>query len=208
MDIQDSIKEKASRKLEAWKSQVEHMNVQLHLGGLEAKEEFETQKKAVGRWLHSLEDDLSKAKGISEEKAKDLKTAFEELRVQAALGKAETEEMLKEQQKNLNSTIHTVQNRLKHLYSVSTDRAAELSQEADHTLEDFHMRFDLLKLQLHLGKEESKDLWEEKKKELSGKLKQLDEHLEKGAHVASEKWDGFSTEIGEAWKHIKSAFKG
>ncbi len=208
METQNTLKDKAAKKLEAWKSQVQHLNVQLHLGAMEAKDEFENQKKNISGWLNSAEDSLSKVKGVSEEKAKELKTAIEGLRVQAALGKAETEEKLKEQQKNLSSKINDLEGSLKTMYAASADKADELTEEASHKLDEFRTKLDLLKLQLHLGKEETKDKWAEKKKDLSLKLQQLDDSLEKGAHVASEKWDGFSTEIGEAWKHVKSAFKG
>lgn len=208
METQNTLKDKAAKKLEAWKSQVQHLNVQLHLGALEAKDEFENQKKHISGWLNSAEESLSKAKGVSEEKAKELKTAFEELRVQAALGKAETEDKLKEEQKNLSSKLHDLEVNVKNMYAASSDKAAELTEEAGHKLDEFRTKLDLLKLQVHLGKEETKEKWAEKKKDLSIKLQQLDDRLEKGAHVASEKWDGFSAEIGEAWKHVKSAFKG
>ena len=74
-------------------------------------------------------------------------------------------------------------------------------------LDDFHTRFDLFRLQLHLGKEEAKEDWEQKKKDISNELHTINFKIAKGYEDRAENWDHFSDEITEAWKHIKNSFK-
>ncbi len=54
---------------------------------------------------------------------------------------------------------------------------------------------------------EAEGSWKEKKKELSGKIKELSEKIESNKEISSDMWDDFSDEMSVAWKHIRKAFK-
>ncbi len=201
------LKDRAKAKLTDWKASVEHLNVQLHLGAAEAREEFEKQKKNIGSWLDIIEDKLKNTKDLGTEKALKLKTSLEELRVQAALGKAESEDVMYEQVKNINKGIHNLKHNLNQTIDASEEEFHELSEKSHDRLDDFHTRFDLFRLRAHLGKKEVEETWEDKKKELATKLHELDNNLDKSKHAASEKWEHFTEEVSESWKVLKNAFK-
>ncbi len=199
-------KETEQKKLNDWKSLAENLNVLLHLEAAEMKDEFENQKKNLSSWLESLNDSLHNVKDLSEEKAQKLKSSVEMLRVQAALGKAETEDTLKEQQQKISDGIQQLQMNITDAYDSSKVKIGNFAWEAVDNLDDFHTRFDLFRLQLHLGKEEVKEEWEQKKKEISNQLQKINIKIANGYEDRADNWDHFSDEITKAWRHIKNAF--
>ncbi len=207
MNTEETFKEKTQRKLNAWKASLEHLNVQLHLGAEEAKDEFEKQKKNLAHWIDITGEKLHETKDISKEKALQLKTAMEELRVQAALGRAETEDALKEQQENLKKGIHNLKYNIAEVYKTTKEEIDDFADKAHDKLDDFHTRFDLFKLHAHLAKMDAGETWAKKKKELSVKLHNLNTKLEESKDTSSDKWDHFSKEIAAAWHHFRIAFK-
>lgn len=198
--------EKAQRKLNDWKSLAENLNILLHLETAGIKDEFENQKKSLNAWLESANSSLHIIKDLSAEKVQKLKSSIELLRVQAALGKAETEDTLKEQQQQISDGIQQLQMDIADAYDSSNVKIGNFAWETIDNLDDFHTRFDLCRLQLHLGKEEAKEDWEQKKKEISNQLQKINIKIANGYEDRADNWDHFSEEITKAWKHIKSAF--
>ncbi len=199
-------KEAEHKKLNEWKSLAETLNILLHLEADEIKDEFENQKKNLSLWLESVSDSLHNIKDLSGEKAQKLKSSIDMLRVQAALGKAETEDSLEEQQQKISNGIQQLQMYITEAFGSSKEKIGNFAWEAADNLDDFHTRFDLFRLQLHLGKEEAKADWEQKKKEISNELHTIKVKIEKGYEDQADNWDHFSDEMSEAWKHIKHAF--
>jgi hypothetical protein len=206
MITKESLKEKTKEKLSDWKASLGHLNVQLHLGKKEARDEFEKQKKNLADWIDTAGEKLHNAKHISKEKALQLKAAIEELRVQAALGRAETEDALNKQQENLNKGIHNLKYKIAETYKTTKEEIDDFTDKAHDKLEDFHTRFDLFKIHAHLAKMDAGETWDKKKKELSVKLHNLNTKLEESKEVSSEKWVKFSEEMSEAWSHFRNAF--
>lgn len=198
-----SLKDKIKQELNASKQFAEELNLQLNLGTAEASDEFEKQKVKLRSWLQDADKKLDEAKEISNERAVELKGLIEAVRVQAALGKAEAGEKWNEQQVKLNIAIQQLK---KELLKVQ-DSLGKFAEDADEKLEKFHTRFDLFRLQLNLGKADTRELWEHKKEEIAKRLHELKQNLQKEEKEASEKWDVFSSEMGDAWNHIKKAFK-
>lgn len=203
----NSIAQQAKKKLEDWKSSLEHFEEKLHITTDEVVDEFQEQKKHLVAWLDQVDDHLQNVVTHSEEKALDLKAKVDELRLQAALGKAETVEALDEQRKALDIKIHDIKHDVSQAYHQAGDDIKDLLDDVNGKLDDFQMRFDLLRLQAHLGKEEAKEIWEEKKQELSLKLHEVNTKLHQYKETATEKWEHFSSEMATAWSHFREAFK-
>lgn len=198
------LKGKIEQRLQQLRASAEHLNVQLHLGAAEARDEFEVQKKKLAELVDTAQEKL---KDFEEEKTQKLKTTIDELRVQAALGKAETEDALEEQAKKINKGLHQVKQDLSKTAHKAEGKASHLVDETKHQFDDIHTRLDLIRLRTHLGKKEVEQTWDEKKKELSHKLHEFNQKLEKGKDVAEDKWEHFADEISVAWDHLKKAFK-
>ena len=206
--MKQNLQEKAEQKLKDLNALKEQLNAQLHLNAEETKVEFEKQKKNLSDWLDKVKNKFYDAKELGEKKVQKINTSMEALRAQAAVGMAETNDALSEQQKKISNGINNLQIDVAEVYKSSKEEIKDLTEDVDYKLSDFHSRFDLFRLQFHLGKEESKDLWEQKKKVISADLHDIGVKIDKGVVDASEKWDYFSDEISDSWKRLVNVFKG
>ena len=154
-----------------------------------------------------MDDQLEDAWDISKEKVRDIRSSLEELRVQAALGRAEAEDLMHDQQKELVKGLHDLKHKINSIYGSSKEEVQTFKEKVSDKADDFHTRFDLFRLQWHLGMVEAKEEWQEKKKELSHHLHELHSKLDHLEKEAADKWKGFSSEMSEAWDHFKKAFK-
>lgn len=99
------LKEKISKKMQDWKDDVFEMKEKLENSLEDVADSFEKQKDNMRDWTEKVERELKKLEELSEEKANLFKGKLHNLRDQLGLGKAETEVILKEQQKKINQAI-------------------------------------------------------------------------------------------------------
>jgi hypothetical protein len=192
--------------LEDLKSTVERLNVQMHLGKADAEKAFEEQKANLRDWTMKMKSRVDEAEELSNEQSEKLKIALEELRLQAALGKATTKDMLKDQQHELKTRMEKLRSDLDIVFETSKEQSDELLEELSLRLHDYQVKFDIFKLQLQLAKMEGEQELDKRKKEASIKLQELQKDFEKRAEEASGKWENFSGEMSQAWKHVRKAF--
>ncbi|MCB2222162.1 MAG: hypothetical protein KQI35_17395 [Bacteroidetes bacterium] len=200
-------KETEQKKLNEWNSLADDLNALLHLEAAVLKDEFENQKNHLKVWLEYVNDWVSNVKDVSEEKKMQLKSSVQKLRDQVAAGKADTEDALIEQQQNISNGIEQLKINITEVYGASKTKIGNFAGEAADKLDDFHTRFDLFRLQFYLGKEEAKEDWEQKKKEISNQLQKIKLSIANGYEDRADNWDHFSDEMTDAWMHIKNAFR-
>jgi len=201
-----TLKERAQDTLNEWKSAAESLHLQLHLGKAEAEKEFDNQRKKLDKWALETSQRVEDAKDISEEHTRKLKASLEELRLQATLGRAETEDLLREQQKNLKQAIDRLQSDLEEVFKTTREQGDGLMEETMLRLQDYQTRFEIFRLQLHLARAEGEQEWEKRRKEAESRLQEMKADLEKRAEEAADRWDTFSSEMQAAWKHVRKAF--
>jgi hypothetical protein len=194
-----------NRFFEEWMKELDELDVQVKLGAEEVGEAFEKQKNRLAEWADKARAELD---SLDEQPwVLKLRGQIDELRVQAALGRAETRDALNEQRENLEKAMQRVGEEFKGQAEGADERASEWGKQAGQMMENLQARFDLLRLQLHLGQAEAAEEWEEKRKELSGQIEQLKARAVEGQHEAEEKWQEISGEISEAYTHMKNALR-
>lgn len=199
MEFKDTVK----KKLEEWKSDIESLQLTLHLGKADAADEFEKQKTNLSKWLAEAKIKLG---DVKDENAIKLKTKLEELELQAALGKADSEDALKEQQQKINRAIHELKHSVKESYGKTGDKGTEFSELVDQKLGHFHTQFDLFRLHFHLGKKDGQEIWEDKKKEIDKQLTDLNEKMDKMKESTLDTWEDVSENVSKAWNDFTSSF--
>jgi hypothetical protein len=197
------MKEKEKNKISRWESLVDQLQAQLEKGSEEAREEFEEQKEHLSTWLISMNEKLDRVKDKSGEKALKLRASLEELRVRSAHAKAETKDQIAEQQKHIAEGIHKLRQEISETYDEAREDVKDIHEKMDDELHDFETRFDLFRLQLHLGEMEAEESWEQKRKDLTKKLSHLKTLLKTKSKEIEGRWDEFSDEISEKWKQIR-----
>lgn len=188
------------------KATVENLHLQLHLGKADAEKAFEQQKEHLRDWAVKMSARVDAAKDLNKEQAERIKAALEELRLQAALGKATTADLLKEQQSELRVRMERLRTDLEVVFENTKDRSDDLLEDLSLRLHDYQVKFDIFRLQLQLAKMEGEQEMEKRKKAAEQKLKELQKELEKRADDAAGRLEHFSKEMSHAWKHVRKAF--
>ncbi len=186
-----------------WRATADELRVQLHLGSKDLSDKFEEQKKEILNWSKETRSSLESEASIA---STEMRKKLEELEVQAALGKAETKEALQEQRKKLTSLIKDANEASIKLMGDSKKNVREIASKADSKFDEWHTRFDLLRLQISLGAADASDEWKEKKEDLNKSIRNLESKLGEISQETEEGWTNFKGEISEAWTHVKKAF--
>ena len=193
-------------KLNDWKSQAELFKLQLLLGKKEAEVAFEEKKKEMAEWLDDVRDEIKDWQKEGKEDLSKVKAKVEDLQVQLALKKADSLDQLKANQKKLNNGFHELKYELNKAMEGGKENLQKWATITEDTIDQYHTRFDLFKVQLSFALEDGEDKLEEKQKELTKKIAEYKQKLEELEDKGDLKWDNFKKEIGSAWEHVKKAF--
>ncbi|MEN8138930.1 MAG: hypothetical protein ABFR62_10910, partial [Bacteroidota bacterium] len=158
MEFSDQLKS----TIEDLKIKAEKLRIQLNLGSMEARDEFEHQKKRMQDWIRDNDISVESLKNLSAHQAEELQIKFEELQLQLALGRAESEEMLRDQAKNIHSSIHEMQVKL-----AQDENYKNLKKESIDALDDINDTFFILKTKFDHEIDEQKEEWDEKKERIN-----------------------------------------
>ncbi len=201
----EEIKERVSETLKNWKETVNSLTNRKNLNIEESSIQLEALKKRLTEWIDKSNEELGKLSEKSKEEVTEFRQKLDELRVQAALARAETKEALEEQEKKLRHSIAELEVELKKLAKSSDETIRNMAEKAAHSLELFQMRLELLRLQAHLAAMEARSEWEKNEKVLKHELAELKVKMKKWEENAGERYEEFSSEMSEAWKHLKRA---
>lgn len=195
---QQSLSDKIADGLRNALTEMEEFRVQLALGKAEARDLYEESKKKLNRFISEAKvkaADLEKTAGAEFVK---LKTAFESLQVQLALGKADTKDAFEEQRKKIVASIAELETAIRS-QKVLNEYYTRLLLEMDK----FKIKLDILKLRFELKKLDAREEFEARKKDLQQYISDMQNRLlrqEKG------KLEHFQDEISKAYHHFKNAF--
>ena len=172
---------------------LEEFQLQLALGKAEARDKYEDVKKKFNKMVHETKLKVNELKGKKDE----LQSRLEELQLQLALGKADTIDAFNEQKKKITRALSNLEKELE-----KNHFTAEVHTKLQHEIERFKIKMEILRLHFELKKGDIKEEFEDKKAEF---LKQVEKMKAKisGNKIQTE---NFSTEIKNAYKHLKKAF--
>jgi hypothetical protein len=187
-----------------WKATAEELRLQLHLGSKELSQKFETQKKEILHWSRKAQEDLEDE---ASQKGQELKTKLEELEVQAALGKAESRDALKNQEEKISKLLHEIGAKSDEFMETSKEKAKSFNEASELQFQKWQTSFDMFRLQMKLGAAETKDQWEEKRKEIKSSLDKLEAKIDEMKEDGEENFSNFKNEMSKSWSHFKNAFK-
>jgi len=193
-------------KLQDWKKQAEELRLQAHLGKMEAEDAFEERKKELKNWVEDRRSDIDRMESSGSERLTEMRQDLEELRLQLALGKAEGRDAILAQQKNIQDKLRKLNENISSYSRTAKENTKDWAEKSSDKLEQFRMKFDLFRLQFHLGVKEGNDIWDEKKEDLSKAVSKFRARVDQLENKTGDKWDNFKSEISEAWDHFKKAF--
>ena len=106
------IGESFDKKLDHWEASSTEFEVQLQHTTEQAPARLEIRKKTLNEALEKFKSEVAKAKGIAEERKKEMEEHFDDVEVQLALVKAEARDAFKVQRKMIKYSIATLEPQL------------------------------------------------------------------------------------------------
>ncbi|TAL59309.1 MAG: hypothetical protein EPN85_09615 [Bacteroidetes bacterium] len=182
--------------------ELEDFRLQAALGKAEARDVYEEAKKKFDKYVNEAKVRVEDAKDTARERSTQLKALLETLQVQLSLGKAESKEIFKVQQKKITKALNDLEAFIKK-NKTANEYYTKLLMEAGK----FRVKLDILKMRWELNRLETRIEFDDKKKELLRKLSDVKNRLTKNEE-ADKKWEHFKDDISDAYSHLKKAFVG
>lgn len=195
-----SDKQKLSEELEDLRQQVEADTEE------QAAEKLESHKTSFMSFIDSSKEKLDGI--LSGDASLKARQALDELRVQLALGKAESKEALDEQKNKLDQALSAAESHYSSLKDGADEEFGKWTAEFGDWKEKLQTRMDITRLQYSLGKAEAKEEMEKKRKDLSQRLNSMKATLDELEDKGEDKVEEFSKELSESFSHFKKAVKG
>lgn len=187
-----------------WQQKAEELRLQVHLGRKEAAEAYEQQKKEMGSWAADLRYKLER---LDSEGSQRLRQKLEELELQAALGKAEGKEALEAEQRKLANALWELKADVVRFLQKGTSEVTEITEKAEDTLEHWHTRLDMMRVQMHLGAKEASEELERFRKNANEKINEIRSRIEKAHNEGQSEWNKLKKDLEGSWKDFKGLFE-
>jgi DNA repair exonuclease SbcCD ATPase subunit len=205
------IRESIDKKLAHWEASATAFETQLQQTKEQAQARLEARKKTLNEALEKFKSEVAKAKGIAEEKKKEMQTQFGDLKVQLALGKAETEDAFEAQRKKIRHSIATLEATVdRHLDAAGQAADKSLEQAADKLIAadiEYEAEADALEAKFMMKKAEAKAQFEKKKSDLLAQIKEFKTQVQGKRGMAKDKAATFEKELSAGISQIKQAFR-
>jgi hypothetical protein len=205
------IRESIEKKLDHWEASATAFEAQLQQTEEQALAKLEVYKKKLNEAVEKLKSEVAKAKGISEEKKKEIEASFDDLQVQLALGKAEARDAFEAQRKKIQHSIATLEAAVdRHLDTAGKALDESLHKAADKYIAaqiEYEAAAEALEARLFMKKVEAEAQFEKKKSDLLAQINTFKTQLKGKRDMAKDKAAAFEKELSAGMSQIKQAFK-
>jgi len=197
------IREAIDTKLDKYEAEASAIESQLNLSKDKAIEKLETQKKQFADVLTGFKAKINESKAIAQEEKTKIQNQLENLRVQLALGKAESKAAYESQKKAIEDAIKSFETSIDRELDEAVDAVtSKLIGEANA----LGAQLDAMKVQFERAKAEGQAQFEEQKKELAAKVQAFRQDLREKKQRAVNKGTAFESELSAGLSQVKTAF--
>jgi hypothetical protein len=186
--------ERIAKGLRKSAEELEKLDVQLHLGKMEAIEVYESMRKKYAHSLHEIKNDVKHQR----DQFVHLLNKLEELRIQLELGKTETIEAFNARKKQLKLAIHELEVAIK----TNPEFIRRYSQVLE-SLELLKLKLEVLNQRTQPARERLHTFYEQRKAAVEQIINGL---MNRKETPKRSRWENFQVEMSEAYAHLKKAF--
>jgi len=197
------IREAIDTKLDKYEAEASAIESQLNLSKDKAIEKLETQKKQFADVLTGFKAKINESKAIAQEEKTKIQNQLENLRVQLALGKAESKAAYESQKKAIEDAIKSFETSIDRELDEAVDAVtSKLIGEANA----LGAQLDAMKVQFERAKAEGQAQFEEQKKGLAAKVQAFRQDLREKKQRAVDKGTALESELSAGLSQVKTAF--
>ncbi len=196
-----------SNFLDQWKYRLAELEKDLSVKREEIAEAFEKQKEHFAQLTDKVNNDLKDTFKDNPERTEELQRKLDELKVQFALGKAETRDKFEEQKKKMEQSLHSFHQQYEKVKTETQDKNLQFAESMSGFKELIQQKLDIFNLHFHLGKAEAAEEWEEQKKEINKQLHSMKEKIAEKTEEGESKFEQLGQELSEAYGHLQKGIK-
>lgn len=202
-DIRTSI----DQNLDRWEAAASATENSVNSSLNSLSDQLETQKSKAAEMSDRLKQAVMRAQDLPSEAKSKITSDLDNLKVQLALGKAETRDAINEQKEKIQQAVQDAEKQIDQV-NQNIEKGIEEDLEAwvragDELIQNFElaaMRYDSV-----LAEERGE--FYAKKQEMIGEVKQFRDHMKKQQSLAMEKGSAFASDMAASFDQVKSAFR-
>jgi hypothetical protein len=201
MDNKDNVKfaDKVADKLRKAAVELEEFQLQAALGKAEAQDKYEEAKKKFHSVIHETKVSANTNLEAGKEKIDEVNAKIDQLKVQLALGKADTVDAFQEQKKKILDAAHELEVKIK-----TNDKLNRAYTYTLIELDMFKVQLEILEDKLKEGKKDVTDAFARGKEKLNSFIDKLKTESEEDK--IESRWEHFQDEMSDAFSHLRNAF--
>lgn len=196
-------RQKIDHKLDRLELEATALEEELNQTREQAIQKHERLKKSLQAALVKVQEKLKSYKNLTEDQVRQLKTKFEELQVDLALGKADTVQKIKEEKQktmtHLNELEHKIDQFLK-------EKSTELTEQMLQASDKLDADFIAMEVSFNMQSQKAKENLRNKKEELLKQIRVFKRKLVEIRESDIQKSSQFDQEFTQGLKAIKNAF--
>jgi hypothetical protein len=197
-EVFNTLKSMTEKAMGTLKEEVSDLKDRWAPAAEEAGNRFEILKTDFKESLTAMESKLAAVLSADDARWTELRQKIDELKLQLALGKAESLEVFEEQQKKIQLQWSILKANLEKIPEYNS-----FQDEVKSAFNDWRVRLEIIKIQFSLGKMELKDNIRDISNDLGKELDHLGKAIEAGAGIAGEKFDRFESEVKKIFEKYR-----
>ena len=205
MSVIKKIRNSLDHQLDHWDARLDALEAQIEHGRDEAMERLAAGKKKLTEVSHEIEEKLEDAADLSAEAAQDIRQDMQSLRVQLALGEAETREAFDEQRDKLRHAMSEAEAKLSVIEHRAEDRMATEMERFVKAADGLQAELEAAEVQYALAKAAARDALAEKRGEFAGRLGELRAKLRAAGEKAEDRLEDLEEELLEDVKSYRDS---
>ena len=199
----EQIRASLQSQFSAWHAMVQAFEVQMNLGRREAIDHLEHQKKLFRDGLEHLKTEVERSQGLLGAQREALNSAFDEMRVQLSLGRAETRDLFHAQQKSLLESISKLDAELgRNLGSLTDTMGTEYVRWVDAVKAEF----EAASAHFSQVRERQQENWEASRTVFEKQLEVYRHQLEEARKHAMEQAKHYQKSLADGMQQLHDSF--
>jgi hypothetical protein len=173
------------QRFDRWDAELDALQAQLEVTREQAMERVQQGRERLAEAADGLETRLEDVADLATDKGRDLRRDMQALRVQLALGEAETRDAYQAQRRRVSHAVGQVESKLGHFEEHLEDDLADEVESFVRAADRLHVELQAAEVQFALFKAEARDALAQRRKKLEPQLRKLRGELEDVRRQAS-----------------------
>ena len=201
------IREAIDNRLDRWDARLDALEAQIEHGEDEVMERVQQGGEKLAAAADRVKETLEDAADLTADETQELRSDLDELRVQLALGKAESRDAFEAQRKKFRHALHATEEKIDSLEDKFEDKLAEEVEGFVRLADRLKAEFEAAELQFALLKADQRDTLQQGGAELRHKIAELKATARRQRDKAGDQLEVVEETLAAGVDEFRNAFR-